>query len=518
MDQIIVKSNSPIYIVMKFGGSSQCLQGMKVIHKKITEYISDVDNNKTNKKVILVISAVGKTTNNLYGIINFVQGSYETIYDTHKQLCESININFDEIKIFLQMLEKDMNDYKLTPFVNLIQQKLKIISWGEILASKIVWLYLNKNGISSEYLQAHLFIKNDNMSSNIDRDTLNLKGEFYCDKSVLTNMIQSSNVFVTQGFVATTADNAYCVLTRSGSNTSASLIANAVDAEKLEIFTDVSGIYSGDPRKIANTQVIPCARYDVCLEASSMGTNIIHPFSIRPCLEKNIPIYIKNTFEPNSTGTVITSQTKCRQSSVYLISIQNSVTIFKIYSLNMSEGHGFMADIFGIFGNEKMDVGIVTTSQFEVTATTNEKNIAKIERTKLALAESYQVNVITNCAIVSIIAENVLYNKKIDKARRLVLEKKIKPIHISVPSSNNLTWSFVVDENSSQELASLLHEYFIFNADNNPIFNSTFDPDLNLNNDNNKTTKLSPKKRKLNDTITNVQFILTQKMKKVKTF
>lgn len=449
------------FIVMKFGGSSQCLQGMTVILQKIKEYLT------SNYKIILVISAVGKTTNNLYGIVNFVENSFESIYDVHKKLCESIDLDFTELEKCLELLRSDMLDYKYKPFSDLLQLKLKIISWGEILASKIVHGYLNKNGISCEYLTAHSFIKNDNISTNIDSDTLNLKGEFYCDKTMLLNMIgTTNNVFVTQGFIATTADNKYCVLTRSGSNTSASLIANAVDAEKLEIFTDVSGIYSGDPRKMENTKVIPRAKYDICLEASSMGTNLIHPFSIRPCLEKNIPIHIKNTFDPTCEGTIITSAVECTKSSVYLISVQDNVTIFKIYSLNMSEGHGFMADIFTVFKQEKIDVNIVITSQFEITTTTNEKSVTKIERTKQRLSEKYQVNVTQDCAIVSIIAENVLYNKKIDKARSLVLQNKIKPIYISVPSSNNLTWSFVVDQSNSQLLANLLHEYFISNISN----------------------------------------------------
>lgn len=444
------------FIVLKFGGSSQCLQGMTVILEKIKEYLL------LNHKIILVVSAVGKTTNHLYGIVNFVDNSFESICQSHKELCESIDIDFSLIKQqYLDLLKQDMYDYKYKPFVDLLQLKLKIISWGEILSSKIVHLFLNKNGINCEYLAAHSFIKNDNISDNIDRDTLNLKGEFYCDKSVLINMLDNSNVFVTQGFIATTADNKYCVLTRSGSNTSASLIANAVVAKKLEIFTDVSGIYSGDPRKIKNTKVIPYAKYEICLEASSMGTNLIHPFSIRPCLEKNIPIHIKNTFDPTSEGTIITNQTEYTNSSIYLISMQDDVTIFKIYSLNMSEGHGFMADIFSVFKDEKIDVNIVTTSQFEITTTTNEKNISKIERTRQKLLEKYQVDVIINCSIVSIIAENVLHNIKIDNARRLVLEQGIKPIYISVPSSNNLTWSFVVDTSNSQLIANLLHEYLI---------------------------------------------------------
>jgi aspartokinase len=127
----------------------------------------------------------------------------------------------------------------------------------------------------------------------------------------------------------------------------------------------------------------------------------------------------------------------------------------------MYDGYGFLADIFQIFKEEKIDVNIVITSQFEITTTTNEINISKIKRTKEKLSELYQVDIINNCSVVSIISENVLYDKKIDGARSLILENNINPIYISAPSSNNLTWSFVVDNNKSQEIANLLHNYLV---------------------------------------------------------
>lgn len=461
------------FIVMKFGGSSQCLQGMTVILQKLNEHL------KVNHRIVFVISAVGKTTNNLYGIVNFVDGSYEKIYDAHKQLCNEINVDFSQIDQYLQCLYTDMITYKYEPFGGTQQLKLKIVSWGEILASKIVHLFLQSKGITCEYLNAHMFMRNKSNSNDIDGDTLNLKGEFYCDKQVLHSLISKHKVCITQGFIAKTHDDKYCVLTRSGSNTSASLIANALDAERLEIFTDVCGIYSGDPRKIENTQIIPFARYDVCLEASSMGTQLIHPFSIKPCSDKNIPIFIRNTFEPDKTGTVINttghSNEKvvcgCGSNSVHLISIQDTATIFQIYSLDMSEGYGFMADIFGVFKDEKIDVGIVTTSQFEITTTTSEKCNAKIERAKLKLQEKYRVDVIYGCSIVSIIAEDVLHNKKIDRAKKMVLKhsNEIGPIYISVPSSNKLTWSYVVNSENASALANMLHEYLLSEITTNKI-------------------------------------------------
>lgn len=439
------------FIVMKFGGTSQCAQGINVILSKITEYVN------SQKKIILVISAVNKTTNDLYKIIDSDPNAYENLFNVHKSYCENINVDFDIIKPYLDELKQDMIDYKYKPFCSTSQLKLKIISWGEILASKIVFECLKNHGINVDYLNAHRFMKNRSHSDNIDNDTLNLKGAFYCDKDVLSKLITNYDVYVTQGFIATTSDNKLCVLTRSGSNTSASLIANSVDAEKLEIFTDVSGIYSGDPRKIANTKVIPFARYDVCLEASSTGTQLIHPFSLKPCSDKHIPIHIKNTFDPDSTGTIINGFDRQDLQTVHLISVQNDVTIFKIFSLDMSEGYGFMSDIFSVFKDEKIDVNIVLSSLFEISTTTNEKSLTKINKAKEKLSERYEVDLIGNCSIVSVIADSVLKNRKIQDIYKFVDLSEIT-IHMIHLSSNKLALSYVVPNDEATKLANLLHE------------------------------------------------------------
>lgn len=440
------------FIVMKFGGTSQCDKGINVILSEINKNISQ------NKKIVLVISAVNKTTNDLYQIINLNFSAYENIFNVHKLYCENIGVDFNLILPCLNELSQDMTDYKYKHFIDSIQLKLKIISWGEILASKIVFECLKNNLISVDYLNAHKFIKNKSTSENIDNDTLNLKGTFFCDENILNNLLSNSqfNVFVTQGFIATTFDNKLCVLTRSGSNTSASLIANAINATKLEIFTDVSGMYSADPRKISNAKIIPFARYDVCLEASATGTQLIHPFSLKPCSDKKIPIHIKNTFDPECNGTIINHDGGEQLEKIHLISIQNDVTIFKIFSLDMSEGYGFMSDIFTVFKDEKIDVNIVSSSLFEISTTTNEKSQIKISKAREKLSERYEVNLIQNCSIISIIADNVLQNEKIQKISNMINFNKLN-IYMIHPSSNKLALSYVISNEDSINFANSLH-------------------------------------------------------------
>ena len=314
--------------------------------------------------------------------------------------------------------------------------------------------------MNNTLLNAHHFMKNKSPAMAIDVSSLIIKGEFYCDRTILDIFLKSGNVFVTQGFIASTSDMKYCILTRSGSNTSASLIANILDASRLEIWSDTNGLFTADPRKIENAKLIKDITYKMCQEASAVGTQMIHPYSIKPCSEKKIPIHIKNTFCPEEIGTVINCHDKEHMHKSYMISYQGNITVFKISSMDMWEGHGFVSDIFSVFGNEKIDVDIITTSQFSITTTTTEKIPFKLTNVSMTLSKKYKVNVIKNCAVVSVITEQVSKNKLVHEANKLISEipEKIHMIHYG---DNDMTLSYVVDEIHANKFMNILHRHII---------------------------------------------------------
>jgi aspartate kinase len=457
------KSSSPT-IVLKFGGSSQCETGLKLILQKSQEYLSE------GNSLVFVISALGKTTNNLYNITRGEYGEYDQIYKNHKDLCEIMGINFDLIEDKFTELAQLIDDFKnlnkiLSNYVenfdgSTYNLKLSIISFGEILSSMIVYEYL-KQHLDVEFYQAVKLIKNKNNSDSIDKKTLNIKGEFYCDLKELNNLnslLNKTRVVITQGFIANTSDNKICILTRSGSNTSASLIASSLNAKRLEIWTDVSGLYTCDPRIIPNAKVIPRVNYSVCQEAAAMGSQIIHPFSIKPCEEKSIPIHIKNTFKPFDIGTIITP-TIDEDNQVHLISTQSDITIFEITSMDMWEAYGFSYDIFKVFNKHKIDVNIISTSQFTISTTTNEKNKDKLMGLLKKLTEKYTVKMISECVVVSVVANDVKHNEKIQNIHKLI--GCVEPIYMIHYGSNNLSLSWVINKNYCTELMNILHTNLI---------------------------------------------------------
>lgn len=462
------------YVVLKFGGSSQCKEGTQTMLNKIKQYLQE------NMKIIMVISAVGKTTNMLYDIVNGEYDKFNIVYDNHKKFCESINVNFDILSDIFENLRQDINDLH-KPFVDILQKKIKIISYGENISSMIIHNFLINQSIENNLINAHNYIKNKNTSENINNETFNLKGEFYCDDKLLNYLTNFKDVlvFVTQGFIASTSDGKYCILTRSGSNTSASLIASLINAKRLEIWTDVCGLYTYDPRKIKNAKVIPFIKYSICQEAAAMGSQVVHPYSIRPCEKKKIPIYIKNTFDIDNVGSVINcngplkiknclnnlNPDSCNDfneetNKIYLIACQKNVTLFEIESIDMWDGYGFVGDIFKVFNDEQIDVSIITTSQFSIMTTTSEKSQSKIINTECILKKKFDVK-ISKCCVVSVIADDVIHNEIIKQSFSKIPE--IFNIRMMHYSSNNTTLSYVVEEDRCDDFVEILHDVYFKN-------------------------------------------------------
>lgn len=443
-------------IVLKFGGSSQCVIGMETLLKNVKspEY--------ENHKIVLVISAVQKTTNMLYDIAMNKINRYDEIYEVHKKYCNDLNINFENLIEIFDKLKWCIEQlyYSEEALINITQLRLKIISFGEILASKIVSMYLSKQNIENILVNARQFITNNNSYNEIDPETLNIKGTFEFNKEKFNELTEQYKYIITQGFIASTINNGYCVLTRSGSNTTASLIASGLKSERLEIWTDVSGLYTADPRKIKDAKIIENISYDMCQEAAAMGSQIVHPFSIKPCQNKNIPIYIKNTFDMDSKGTVISDK---YEENTFLIAKQDNVTIFDIESLDMWESYGIASDIFRVFKSEMIDINIITTSQFSVSTTTNEKSETKIERVYNKLKKNYSVNAYGNNAIISVILQDSLNDTRFHKIQALIEFKKwdIRMVHYG---ANNKSISFVIHnkvENKADKFIEFIHNLLV---------------------------------------------------------
>lgn len=171
-----------------------------------------------------------------------------------------------------------------------------------------------------------------------------------------------------------------------------------------------------------------------------MGAKVMHPYSIIPCVSKNIPIIVRNTFNLMGNSTKISNLESFNKNT--FIAVEKNISLFKIKSIKMWNAYGFLADIFRIFEKNSIDINIISTSQFSVFVTTNEKNILKLNKIVYELAKSFSVEIINKCSMVSAVSEYI--ENKIKK----INFKDIK-YHLFHVGSNRMTLNFIVDENET---------------------------------------------------------------------
>lgn len=438
------------FIVLKFGGSSLTGEG----YKKIVQQVNSL---RQKHKVIVVLSAVQNTTNNL---LDYVHNDRDRIFEVaqrHYALMGELEINVSGVTTMLGTL-KEFDTYQMD-----LEGRIRTISSGEYLSTRILAGLLEKENIPHKLLNSREYIFSDSLFSDINTTTFATKGSFWCDEERLMKQIGEEDVYIMQGYIATTRDSYPCLLSRGGSDTTASLLAASLNAKRLEIWTDVDGVYSSDPRKVSGAKVINHIGYDLCQELAAMGAKVMHPYSIKPCQRKKIPIYVKNTYGENRKGynTIIDSRCEMNGEDVTAITNQGGVTTYDIRSIDMWNNYGFLHDIFGIFSSFQIDINIIITSQFSVRVTTDEENVGKIYNVAKELERNYHVKITRGCSIVSIVGYNITENAKVQNTLELVKKLGMQNIHIIHYASNNLTLSYVVNNSIAGELTQMLHDNLI---------------------------------------------------------
>lgn len=427
--------------VLKFGGTSQSIQGYKIIQNIIRETL------QTKDKLIIVLSALSGTTNLLEKYVQTKEYKYiNDVIIKHNEFVLSLNESFNthiDIKSVLNRLYKLCDEYNLDED-HTVHLKARIIGFGEVLSTNILYELVHKISEEIDILNSYMFIHSKKETSKLYPSV-----EFYCC-DLIKDVVKEKQIFITQGFIATTPNQNFILLGRGGSDTTGALIANTLNANEYQVWTDVDGIYTADPRIVIEARKMNKIGYEYVQEMAGMGAKVMHPYSIMPCAQKNIPIIIKNTFNETNEGTIINNS----KENINGVASQKNITLFKITSLHMWNGSGFVYDIFKKFSDKKVNVGIITTSQFSISATTDEKDTNILQELLEDLSETYEVEMKQKQSIVSIISSSL--KDVIDKINLNEFEKEI--IHFS---SNNMTVSFVLDEKQSDDIVRMLHSKVI---------------------------------------------------------
>ena len=353
---------------MKFGGTSV---GNHDRMKALIPLIND------NERKIVVLSAMAGTTNSLVEItdllyadnINEASVKNNKLRSQYHQVVEELFATEDSKKAGHDLIDSHfeyIRNFTLRVFTKL--QEKAILAQGELISTSLFHLLLQEKNIQSILLPALSFMR-------IDKD-----GEpdsFYIEENIERELksFPTENIIITQGFICRNAYGEIDNLKRGGSDFTASLIGAAVNAAEIQIWTDINGFHNNDPRFVENTKVIRELSFDEAAELAYFGAKILHPSSVNPAREKNIPVRLKNTMEPEDKGTLITSSSILQDYKA--VAAKDGISVLRIRSDRMLMAYGFLRKVFEIFEAYRTPIDMITTSEVAVSITIDNPEFIK---------------------------------------------------------------------------------------------------------------------------------------------
>lgn len=431
--------------ILKFGGTSV---GSVESIQNVKQILGNVEGKK-----LIVLSAMSGVTNHLVELIaSFKAGDasavgniLENLQQKHFDLTDGLvpavekNLVIKEqiIHLFNELKELFVKEYSENA-------EARILTFGETVLTYIVSEFLKNAGVNNTLLDAKKFMQVGNLE-NPDTEKVGRLLQQYLSK------VEENNIYITQGFVRIDKFNRINTLKRGGSDFTATILGAAVQAEEIQIWTDIDGFHNNDPRYVNNTHPLSNLTFEEAAELAYFGAKILHPQTVSPVIDKNIPIYLKNTFTPEAQGTKISSEVI--QRGLKAISAKDGITAIKIKSNRMLMAHGFLKKIFEVFDNHETAIDMITTSEIAISLTIDDvKNLDDILKDLKAYGE---ITVETDYSIICIVGEGLIEDKNTSGMFEILKDFPVRMISYG-GSINNV--SLLVATNNKVEVLKALHQ------------------------------------------------------------
>ncbi len=469
--------NNNSFIVMKFGGTSVATKdSWQTIIEQCIKHLEE------GVRPFLVCSALAQISDQLEQLI--VAESEEqrgeilsSVREKHFRLLAEFSLSEQLISSELDDLEKIITGLplqtKIDPAV-----KARLLSAGELLSTKIGAVILTRAGLGCKWLDARQHLTSESAEVyRADRhylaatvpaaQNLDLQQQLLAD--------DSTDVWISQGFIAADAVGDTVLLGRGGSDTSAALFAVALAARQLEIWTDVPGLFSADPQQIDSARIILQLDYAESQELATTGAKVLHPACLGPVEVAEIPLHIRWTSRPEVPGTVISQQARSR-ACVKGVSSKNGIWLISMETLSMWQHAGFLADIFSCFKRAAISIDLVSTSESNVTVSLDSSNNVLADDTLASLLTDLQaycepelIGPVATVTLVGSKIRSILH--RLGPAFSLFEDKKI---YLLSQSASDLNLSIAVDQAEAKALVDLLHSSFFTSASRDDIFGPTW--------------------------------------------
>ncbi|MDA3810911.1 MAG: aspartate kinase [Spirochaetaceae bacterium] len=442
-------------IVLKFGGSS-------VGNAQKIDRVLDIALSQIDKSPVLISSAIGKTTNTIEEIINYaVEGNKEKAFHLTDQI-RDLHLNIAEQFLRGGIFESTHGDILelITQFSSLVKglsllhecsprSRDALLSFGELLSTRIIASRAIERGINTEFLDSReLIITDENFNAAIP------------DRVMTDKMIQEKvkpepgKLIVAQGFISSTERGVTTTLGRGGSDYTATIIGSALSAEQVQIWTDVDGVMTSDPRYIKGAKTIKSMTYSEAGELAFFGAKVVHPATIQPAVRQQIPVWVKNSHNPEAPGTAILPAVADK--GVKAITGKKTVTVVSIASSNMFNAYGFLKNIFTIFDRYKTSVDLISTSEVSVSMTIENREF--VDKIVEELEEMGTVTVEFNKAIICLVGQDLWKDSVF--VSRVFSSLNGTPIRMISLGASDTNLSIVVPEVKMIETIQSLHDEF----------------------------------------------------------
>ena len=429
--------------VMKFGGTSV---GTPTRMKDVTKLVTASGN-----PVFVVFSAMSGTTNSLVEISNYLykknpEGANEVInkleekYMQHVEELYSTQEWKDTTRAFLSDVFKYLRSFTSPELLRSFTKELftsfeekSIVAQGEIMSTNMIANYMKEQGIKATLLSALDFMRTD---KNAEPDPSYIKEKL----TAILEENQGSQVYITQGFICRNAYGEIDNLLRGGSDYSASLIGAAINADEIQIWTDIDGMHNNDPRVVDKTAPVHQLHFEEAAELAYFGAKILHPTCVQPAKFAGIPVRLLNTMDPGAEGTTISNYTE--KGKIKAVAAKDNITAIKIKSSRMLLATGFLRKVFDIFESYQTSIDMVCTSEVGVSMSID--NPSRLNEIVDELKKYGTVTVDTDMCIICVVGDLDWSNVGFET---LALEAmKNIPVRMISYGGSNYNISFLIKE------------------------------------------------------------------------
>ena len=435
--------------VMKFGGTSV---GSPARMKEVTKLVT-----KSGEPVFVVLSAMSGTTNSLVEISNYLykknpEGANEVINQLERKYLKHIEELYEtdamkaQIREFLTSEMNYLRSFTKELFTSF--EEKSIVAQGELISTNMVVAYMQEQGIKAVLLNALDFMRTD---KNSEPDPVYIKEKL----GAIMEKNEGQQVYITQGFICRNAYGEIDNLQRGGSDYTASLIGAAINAEEIQIWTDIDGMHNNDPRVVDKTQPVHQLHFEEAAELAYFGAKILHPTCVQPAKYSGIPVRLLNTMEPDAEGTTISNQTE--YGKIKAVAAKDNIIAIKIKSSRMLLANGFLRKVFEIFESYQTPIDMVCTSEVGVSMSID--NSAHLGEIVDELKKYGTVTVDTGMCIICVVGDldwsNIGFETKVMDALKNI------PVRMISYGGSNYNISFLIrEEDKKRALQSLSDTLF----------------------------------------------------------